>query len=174
MKPAEIDIRSLSPGVRAALEWVVALGDIEPAVRSLELAAVLAQLQADDEVLLTGLLAPLLQANQVDEPRALEIFGAAALKLARELGRVGESGIPAGWNPGTHLKPEQAEGLRKLLLALASDVRLVLIRLATQLVRMRSLKSATPDETLPPWQWRRRCWLRFWTQRIRGPPCWRR
>ena len=146
MKAAEIDIRRLSPGVRAALEWVAALGDIEPAVRSLELAAVLAQLQADDEVLLTGLLAPLLQANLVDEPRALEIFGEAALKLARELGRVGESGIPAGWNPGTHLKPEQAEGLRKLLLALASDVRLVLIRLATQLVRMRSLKSATPDE----------------------------
>jgi GTP pyrophosphokinase len=146
VKAAEIDIRRLSPGVRAALEWVAALGDIEPAVRSLELAAVLAQLQADDEVLLTGLLAPLLQANLVDEPRALEIFGEAPLKLARELGRVGESGIPAGWNPGTHLKPEQAEGLRKLLLALASDVRLVLIRLATQLVRMRSLKSATPDE----------------------------
>lgn len=146
MKAAEIDIQSLSPGVRAALDWVAGLGDLEPAVRSLELTAVLAQLQADDEVLVTGLLAPLLQAGQIDEPKALEIFGEAPLKLSRDLARVGDSGIPAGWNPGTHLKPEQAEGLRKLLLALASDVRLVLIRLAMQLVQMRSMKSATLDE----------------------------
>ena len=53
-----------------------------------------------------------------------------------------DSGIPAGWNPGEPLKPAQAEGLRKLLLSLASDVRLVLLRLAMQLVRLRHLKGA--------------------------------
>ena len=68
------------------------------------------------------------------------------MHLARELERVGDSGIPPGWNPGQHLRPEQAEGLRKLLLALASDVRLVLIRLALQLVRMRGMKSAPETE----------------------------
>jgi GTP pyrophosphokinase len=146
VKAAEIDIHSLSPGVRAAIEWVAGRGDAEGAARSLELAAILSQLQADDEVLLAGLLVPLVQAGQVDEPTAIEIFGEPALKLARALERVGDSGVPAGWNPGTHLKPEQAEGLRKLLLALASDVRLVLIRLAAQLARMRNLKAATPDE----------------------------
>jgi GTP pyrophosphokinase len=44
------------------------------------------------------------------------------------------------------MKPQQAEGIRKLLLSLASDVRLVLLRLALQLVRLRNLKEATPTE----------------------------
>jgi GTP pyrophosphokinase len=146
LKPAEIDIRSLAPRVRTALEAVSALGSSEHAQQSIELLAALAQLQADDEVLLAGLLVPVLHGGLVDEATALETFGENALRMARELERVGDSGIPAGWNPGQHLKPEQAEGLRKLLLALASDVRLVLIRLALQLVRMRSLKSASEAE----------------------------
>jgi GTP pyrophosphokinase len=146
LKPAEIDIHSLPPKVRAALEFAAALAPAEPALRSADLLAVLAQLQADEDVLLAGTLVPLLTGGLVDEARALATFGEPAVKLARELERVGDSGIPSGWNPGEHLRAEQAEGLRKLLLALASDVRLVLIRLALQLVRLRAMKSATDDE----------------------------
>jgi GTP pyrophosphokinase len=146
VKPAEIDIRSLTPRVRSALEAVSAFGPSEHALRAIELMAALAQLQADDEVLLTALLVPVRQGGLTDDARALEIFGEAAVTLARELERVADSGIPADWNPGEHLRPEQAEGLRKLLLALASDVRLVLIRLALQLVRMRAIRSAPEIE----------------------------
>ena len=146
MKPAEIDIRSLAPKVRTALEAVSDLAPNEHTLRSVELMAALAQLQADDDVLLAALLVPLRQGGLIDESRALELCGEPAVHLARELERVGDSGIPAGWNPGQHLRPEQAEGLRKLLLALASDVRLVLIRLALQLVRMRGMKSAPETE----------------------------
>ncbi|MDH4311076.1 MAG: bifunctional (p)ppGpp synthetase/guanosine-3',5'-bis(diphosphate) 3'-pyrophosphohydrolase [Gammaproteobacteria bacterium] len=146
MKPAEIDIHSLAPKVRTALEAVSVLAPNEHTLRSVELMAALAQLQADDDVLLAALLIPLRQGRLIEEPRALELFGAAAVHMARELERVGDSGIPAEWNPGQHLRPEQAEGLRKLLLALASDVRLVLIRLALQLVRMRGMKSAPEAE----------------------------
>ncbi len=146
MKPAEIDIRSLAPKVRTALEAVSLLAPNEHTLRSVELMAALAQLQADDDVLLAALLVPLRQGGLIDEPRALELCGESAVHLARELERVGDSGIPPGWNPGQHLRPEQAEGLRKLLLALASDVRLVLIRLALQLVRMRGMKSAPEIE----------------------------
>jgi GTP pyrophosphokinase len=146
VKPAEIDIGSLSPKVRAALEAVAALPPREDSLRSVELLAVLAPLQADDDVLLAGLLVPLLHARAVDESTALSTFGDAAVRLATELEKLGESGIPADWNPGQQLKPEQAEGLRKLLLALASDVRLVLIRLALQLVRTRGVKGATEFE----------------------------
>jgi GTP pyrophosphokinase len=146
VKPAEIDIRSLAPKVRTALEAVSVLAPNEHTLRSVELMAALAQLQADDDVLLAALLVPLRQGGLIDESRALELCGEPAVHLARELERVGDSGIPAGWNPGQHLRPEQAEGLRKLLLALASDVRLVLIRLALQLVRMRGMKSAPEAE----------------------------
>jgi GTP pyrophosphokinase len=146
LKPAEIDIRSLAPKVRSALDAVSLLAPNEHTLRSVELMTALAQLQADDDVLLAALLVPLRQGALLDDAKALEIFGEAALRLATELDRVGDSGIPAGWNPGQHLRPEQAEGLRKLLLALASDVRLVLIRLALQLVRMRNMKAAPEHE----------------------------
>ena len=146
MKPAEIDLRTLSPRVRAALDRVATLPQDEHAARALELMAVLAPLQADEDVLLAGLLVPLLHGGLLDAAAAQPEFGEAAVRLATELERVGDSGIPAGWNPGQSLKPEQAEGLRKLLLALASDVRLVLIRLALQLVRMRGLKGRPEPE----------------------------
>ena len=46
MKPAEIDIRSLAPKVRTALEAVSVLAPNEHTLRSVELMAALAQLQA--------------------------------------------------------------------------------------------------------------------------------
>ncbi|HET7202549.1 MAG TPA: bifunctional (p)ppGpp synthetase/guanosine-3',5'-bis(diphosphate) 3'-pyrophosphohydrolase [Steroidobacteraceae bacterium] len=146
MKPAEIDLRSLSPRVRSALDVVAARPQDEHTARSLELLAVMASLQADDDVLLAGLLVPLLHGRLLEAEAALPAFGEAAVRLATELERVGDSGIPADWNPGQPLKPEQAEGLRKLLLALASDVRLVLIRLALQLIRLRGIKSRPEAE----------------------------
>ena len=146
VKPAEFDPESQTPQVRAALEHVRGLEPAHAAARSVELASVLAELRADEDVLLAGLLIPWLEAGSLDDARAQGYFGAAAVRLAREAERVGGIGIPADWNPGQSMKPEQAEGLRKLLLSLASDVRLVLLRLALQLVRMRNLKGAPEKE----------------------------
>ena len=142
VKPAEFDIESQSPRLRAALERMRGTVPVEAMARGIQLAGVLAQLQADDDVLLAALLIPWLEAGGPDGVEAQAIFGEHAVRMAQELERVGDSGIPPDWNPGQALKPEQAEGLRKLLLALASDVRLVLIRLALQLVRLRNLKGA--------------------------------
>lgn len=146
MRPAEIDIAAHSPRLRAALEEMRALASQDQLSRAVELAGLLAGLQADEDVLLAALLCHWPRDRGGDDKRAVDVFGEQAVRLARELERVGDSGIPAGWNPGQALKPEQAEGLRKLLLSLASDVRLVLIRLALQLVRLRSLKGATEPE----------------------------
>jgi GTP pyrophosphokinase len=146
VKHAEIDIAGHSPQVREAVAYVRRLEATEAGALGVELAGILAELQVDDEILLTGLLVPCLEANVAEDDQLVAIFGEQPLRLARELQRVEGSGIPAGWNPGQALKPEQSEGLRKLLLSLASDVRLVLVRLALQLVRMRHLKQATRDE----------------------------
>jgi GTP pyrophosphokinase len=145
VKAAEFDLKSDSPRIRAALEHVQTLEPSRAAERSAALVSLLAELRADEDVLLAGLLIPWLEAGALDDARAQDYFGEPAVRLAREVERVNGIGISADWNPGQPMKPEQAEGLRKLLLSLASDVRLVLIRLALQLLRMREVKEA-PDQ----------------------------
>jgi GTP pyrophosphokinase len=146
VKHAAFDIGLQAERVRAAAALVREAASPEAAAVGLEIAGVLAQLQADDDLLIAGLLIPCHGGCGADEPRLREVAGEQPLRLARELERVADSGIPAGWNPGESLAPAQAEGLRKLLLSLASDVRLVLLRLALQVVRLRQLKAAPAAE----------------------------
>lgn len=54
--------------------------------------------------------------------------------------------LPQHWRPGEALAVQQSEALRKMLLAVVSDVRLVLVRIAEQLFRLRAAKAA-PRET---------------------------
>jgi GTP pyrophosphokinase len=146
VKHAELDPGRQSPRAQQAVEFLHGSVPSDFSHEALELAGVLEQLQADDELLLAALLAPCIGLLDATEARIAEVFGEPAVRLVRELERVADSGVPAGWNPGEHLKPAQAEGLRKLLLSLASDVRLVLLRLAMQLVRLRHLKGAPEIE----------------------------
>ena len=64
-------------------------------------------------------------------------LGTHALHLAGELERLGVLQLPAGWSAGQALGAAQAEILRKMLLAVAADPRLVVARLAEQLVQLR-------------------------------------
>ena len=50
--------------------------------------------------------------------------------------------LPQHWQPGEALAVQQSETLRKMLLAVVSDVRLVLVRIADQLYRLRQAKHA--------------------------------
>lgn len=64
-------------------------------------------------------------------------LGDAALQLADSLGRLGDFHLDAQWSAGKSLVAGQAETLRKMLLAVVGDPRLVVARLAEQLVRAR-------------------------------------
>jgi GTP pyrophosphokinase len=71
-------------------------------------------------------------------PAALRIlFGAEAVRLADQLNRLGDLNLDAQWSAGRALAPNQTETLRKMLLAVVGDPRLVVARLAMQLVRAR-------------------------------------
>ena len=50
--------------------------------------------------------------------------------------------LPKNWQPGEALAVRQSEALRKMLLAIVSDVRLVLVRIAEQLYRLRRARKA--------------------------------
>jgi len=82
----------------------------------------------------------------VDPARLAARFGPAVPRLAAELGRLGELGLPAGWDERQGLNAAQAETLRKMLLAVASDPRLVVARLALQLVRLRRARELGEEE----------------------------
>ncbi len=53
--------------------------------------------------------------------------------------------LPDNWKPGEALAIQQSEALRKMLLAIVSDVRLVLVRIAEQLYRLRQAKQSSPE-----------------------------
>lgn len=66
--------------------------------------------------------------------------------IAHGLVQLGRFRLPPDWQPGEALAVQQSEALRKMLLAVVSDVRLVLVRIAEQLYRLRLAKKAPLDE----------------------------
>ncbi len=58
------------------------------------------------------------------------------------LEQLNQFSLPNNWQPGEALAVQQSEALRKMLLAVVSDVRLVLVRIAEQLFRLRQAKTA--------------------------------
>jgi GTP pyrophosphokinase len=106
-----------------------------------DVAEIVRILDADDDVVIAALLQPLLAGGYLERDGAAKRFGAEPIRLARALDQLGQFGLPADWTPERGLESAQAEALRKMLLAVIGDVRLVVVRLAEQLQRMRSAKS---------------------------------
>ncbi len=110
----------------------------------LDVADIVRTLDADDDVVIAAMLQPLLDAKLLDREAAEKRFGADAAGLARSLNQLGEFGLSSDWTPEQGLESGQAEALRKMLLAVIGDVRLVVVRLASQLQKMRAAKSLDP------------------------------
>ncbi|MBM4209259.1 MAG: bifunctional (p)ppGpp synthetase/guanosine-3',5'-bis(diphosphate) 3'-pyrophosphohydrolase [Gammaproteobacteria bacterium] len=68
-------------------------------------------------------------------------FELAAFVAAHELTRLGDFGGQAQWRDGARLDDAQAEVLRKMLLAIVADPRLVVARIGIQLARLRAAKT---------------------------------
>jgi GTP pyrophosphokinase len=107
---------------------------------SLSVAEIVRTLDADDDVVLAAMLQPLLDGKYIDREWAEKHIGEEPVRLARALSQLGQFGLPADWSPDRRLEAAQAEALRKMLLAVIGDVRLVVVRLAEQLQKMRSAK----------------------------------
>jgi GTP pyrophosphokinase len=82
--------------------------------------------------------APLLNSAQRAE------LGSSVLGLADQLRKLGEFRLDARWSAGKPLPAGQSETLRKMLLAVVGDPRLVVARLAEQLVRLRHSREEPP------------------------------
>ncbi|MFM2288036.1 MAG: hypothetical protein RL684_1179 [Pseudomonadota bacterium] len=136
--------------LQSAHAQFAALG-LDPAAetRGAELAGQVLALTEEPDVAVAAWIALARAAGLVLGPEAARSrFGSEAARLAEELARLGEIGLPPGWEPGRGLDGHQSETLRKMLLALATDPRLVVARLATELQRLRGARALPEPERL--------------------------
>ena len=77
--------------------------------------------------------------------RLAPIAGRSAADTAIALLKLGDLGLPRHWSPAQGLDTRQAETLRKMLLAVVSDPRLILARLADHLVALRHARDLATD-----------------------------
>ncbi len=73
-------------------------------------------------------------------------FGSASERLARQLEQLGDISLPVGWTASRGLNAQQTETLRNMLLASAADPRLIVARLAWELLRLRHARALPEPE----------------------------
>ena len=105
-------------------------------VRSLAVVGILADLRMDHEVMAAALLYEVMNTNHLTLQKVKEDFGAAIAGLVNGITKLDVIGDLHQQGQHAH---KQLERLRKMLLAMAQDVRVVLIKLAIRLQWMRSL-----------------------------------
>ena len=110
------------------------------------IADVVETLGLPDDVLAAALLCPLTSAEKIDLKSIENSNLTVVSPVLSSLVQLRQFTLPADWTPGEALATQQSEALRKMLLAVVSDVRLVLVRIAEQLCRMRAAKSAPAAE----------------------------
>jgi GTP pyrophosphokinase len=144
METNAISRRAASQAVHAANAAILALdltpGDAELRLAAMQVADIVRNLDADESIVIAAMLGPLLESKVLDPDTATARFGTEAATLARELNQLGHFGMAPDWTPQRGLDSGHAEALRKMLLAVVGDVRLVVVRLAEQLQKMRAAK----------------------------------
>ncbi len=104
----------------------------------LEVSAILADMKLDLSSIITGLLHDTLEDTLATPEELQELFGEEITFLVDGVTKI--SRLPMG----SKLE-RQAEGFRKLILATAKDIRVVLIKLADRLHNMRTLEYLSED-----------------------------
>jgi len=116
-------------------------------VHPLEVASVLVDLRMDVPCITAGILHDTLEDTAITLPELRDEFGDAVATLVdgvtklRRVSRKSNIGLGDGGE-------EQAENLRKMFLAMVSDVRVVIIKLADRLHNMRTLQYLSPEQQL--------------------------
>jgi len=101
-------------------------------VHPLNVASILADLKADDVSIVVGLLHDVLEDTLTTKESIEQQFGAEVAELVDGLTKIGRFSYVSR-------EEEQAETFRKMILAMVSDLRVVLVKLADRLHNMRTL-----------------------------------
>ncbi len=105
----------------------------------LEVAAILTELHLDDATIATALLHDVIEDTEATRAEIDTVFGPEIGALVEGLTKIKRLDLVSK-------RTEQAENFRKLLLAIASDVRVLLVKLADRLHNMRTLDAMKPEK----------------------------
>ncbi len=104
----------------------------------LEVAAILTGLKLDDATIATALLHDTIEDTAATRAEIDHLFGPKIGELVDGLTKIKRLDLVSK-------KAEQAENFRKLLIAISSDIRVLLVKLADRLHNMRTLEHNTPE-----------------------------
>lgn len=106
-----------------------------------EVAKILAELQLDSVTVASGLIHDVVEDTPVTIEEVEREFG-------REIAQIVDGLTKIGHLPLTSTQERQVENYRKLLLSIAKDARVILIKLADRLHNMRTLEFMPPEKRL--------------------------
>ncbi len=104
----------------------------------LEVAAILTDLKLDDATIATALLHDVIEDTDATRNEIDQMFGPEIGGLVDGLTKIKRLDLVSK-------KAEQAENFRKLLIAISSDIRVLLVKLADRLHNMRTLEHMKPE-----------------------------
>lgn len=114
-------------------------------IHPLNVALILAELELDKETIVAGILHDVVEDTVMTEEDLTREFGADVALLVDGVTKLEKIPLSAGIAQPDAKLEMQAENLRKMFLAMAKDIRVIMIKLADRLHNMRTLKYQKPE-----------------------------
>ena len=114
-------------------------------IHPLCVAIVLADLEMDKETIAAGLLHDVIEDTIMTEAEITEQFGKDVALLVDGVTKLEQLQFSSDGDKALDRFEMQAENLRKMFLAMAKDIRVIIIKLADRLHNMRTLKYKSPE-----------------------------